>query len=258
MSALAIIPARFASTRLPGKPLLSETGKPLIQHVYEQVAAAACVSRTVVATDDDRIRDAVARFGGEAVMTRTDHLSGTERIAEAARRLDVTEDVILNVQGDEPEIAPAHLDALAALQRGSGAFAATLACPFPSDAGSGAGSPLDPSCVKVVLRNRQSGGADALYFSRSLVPSAAREEDVRAQPQNWLLHIGVYAFSPETLQRFAAAPASSLERAERLEQMRILEMGERIAVALVDAASPGVDTPADYAAFVARQGAARR
>ena len=250
LSVLAVIPARYGSTRLPGKPLLAETGRPLIQHVYERVRAASEIDRVVVATDDERIAAAVVGFSGEAVMTSPDHATGAERVAEAAA--GVQADVVLNVQGDEPEIEPAHLDRLARLQKETGAFASTLACPFPAEAVSGHGSPLDPSCVKVVAAKLKDGAGQALYFSRSLIPYTQGAEENCARPQDWLMHIGVYAFSPASLAGFAAAPASRLEKAERLEQLRILEMGETIAVAIVDGARPGVDTAEDYAAFVAR------
>lgn len=260
MDALAIIPSRYASTRLPGKPLLADTGWPMLRHVYERVRQARSVSSVLVATDDERIAAAVRAFGGEAAMTDPAHGSGTERIAEAAARLPASSvDVILNVQGDEPEIEPEHLDRLVAAHRGSGRPISTLACPFPKDARAGAGSPLDPACVKVVLKRPGEGDpgfADALYFSRSPIPAPLAAGPI-ARPQDWLMHVGVYAFSPESLAAFAAAPAGRLERRERLEQLRALEMGWSIAVAEVDCAAPGVDTPEDYAVFVARWKASR-
>lgn len=261
MAALALIPARYASTRLPGKPLLAETGKPLILHVVEQALAATSVSAVAVATDDARIREAVETAGARAVMTDAGHESGTERIAEAARVLateGVSFDVVLNVQGDEPEISPEHLDRLVAAHRASGAFASTLACPFPADATAGPGSPADPNCVKAVLRPWTDGAFEALYFTRALAPYPREAGGEVTDPTAYRLHLGVYAFSPDSLQRFAATPPSRLERTEKLEQLRILDMGERIAVAEVEAGAPGVDTPADYAAFVERYAARAR
>lgn len=261
MSALALIPARFASTRLPGKPLLAETGKPLILHVVEQAMAAASVAQVAVATDDARIVEAVEASGARAVMTDAGHESGSERIAEAARVLaeeGLAFDVVLNVQGDEPEMSPEHLDRLVAAHRASGAFASTLACPFPADALVGPGSPADPNCVKAVLRPWAEGVFEALYFTRALAPYPRDAGGAVTDPTEYRLHLGVYAFSPESLQRFAAAPPSRLERTEKLEQLRILDMGERIAVAEVVAGAPGVDTPEDYAAFVKRFAARAR
>ena len=184
MDVVAIIPARYGSTRFPGKPLARQTGKYLIQHVYERVRQARGIGRCLVATDDERIAAAVREFGGEAVMTRADHPSGTDRIAEVVRRLGgADDDIILNVQGDEPEIEPAYLDRLAARLAGEGADCptATLACPFPEDA-----DPHDPNCVKVVV-NR---AGRALYFSRALVPYP-RDRDGVGPRDRWRLHLGV-------------------------------------------------------------------
>lgn len=256
MKTAIIIPCRIGSTRLPGKPLLRETGKPLVQHTYEQAARARRADRVVVAADDPRILDAVKAFGGEAVMTRTDHDSGTDRVAEAARTVGA--DIILNVQGDEPEVDPAHLDALIDLQARAGAFCSTLACPFPPEPCEGPGSPRDPACVKALVTAPLSapGGGTArraLYFTRALAPWPRDAKGVVQDASGWLLHIGVYGFSNDSLQRFARLPKGALSRTESLEQLRILEAGEQIAVETVSHAAPGIDTPEDYAAFVARQ-----
>lgn len=252
MSAIAIIPARYGSSRFPGKPLARQTGKYLIQHVVERVAAAPSIERCIVATDDQRILDAVRGFGGEAMMTSPSHLSGTDRIAEVVRRLassgesargSGTADVIVNVQGDEPEIEPAYLDRLVlALGSQPDCHVATLACPFPPDA-----DPRDPNCVKVV---RNAAGR-ALYFSRALIPYPRADVDA-SDRGSWLLHLGVYAYRRAFLMEFASWPASPLEKAERLEQLRILENGYSIAVEIVEAASVGIDTPEDYERFVDR------
>jgi 3-deoxy-manno-octulosonate cytidylyltransferase (CMP-KDO synthetase) len=254
VTTLAVIPARFASTRFPGKPLARETGQTMIQHVYDRVATARGIDLVVVATDDGRILQAVADFGGEAVMTRTDHFSGTDRVAEAASAAGLgPADLVLNVQGDEPEIEPASLDALVeTMLRGRGTSSiGTIAAPF-DDAGprEGAGSPLDPNCVKVVM----DGAGRALYFSRSPIPYPRDTRGVVDAPSRWLLHMGVYAFRAGTLAEIAGgrlAP-SRLERTESLEQLRWLEAGYPIAVAVVDHRSVGIDTPEDYAAFVRR------
>ncbi len=242
MKAIAIIPARYASTRFPGKPLADETGKYLIQHVCERVGQAASISQVIVATDDRRIIDAVCGFGGRAVMTRADHPSGTDRVAEVAADLDA--ELIINVQGDEPEIDPADLDRLVALLASGGEPPmATLACPFPPGT-----DPTDPNAVKVVL----DASGRALYFSRSLIPhpraTAGRPDDSGA----WLLHLGVYAYRRSFLLQLAKLPQTPLERMEKLEQLRVLEHGHAIAVAIVENACVGIDTPEDYAAFVER------
>ena len=245
MDVVAIIPARYASTRFPGKPLARQTGKYLIQHVYERVTAARLVRRCIVATDDPRIAAAVREFGGEAVLTRPDHPSGTDRIAEVVRGLPGTpNDIILNVQGDEPEIEPAYLDQL--VERLSreppDCPIATLACPFPAEA-----DPRDPNCVKVVTNS----AGRALYFSRSLIPYP-RDGGGAGTPQRCLLHLGVYAYRRSFLLEFAASKPGVLEQIEKLEQLRVLERGFALAVEIVKHASVGVDTAQDYARFVAR------
>ncbi len=242
MKAIAIIPARYASTRFPGKPLLKETGKFLIQHVYEQVSRCRTLTSVVVATDDARIHEAVASFGGMAVMTREDHPTGTDRVAEAAATTDA--DLIVNVQGDEPEIAPENIDRLVDIMRDDPATPiGTLACPFPSD-----GDPKNPNGVKVVIS--QTGRA--LYFSRSLIPYPREAKGAPDNPSNWLLHLGLYAYRREFLFKLAKLAPTPLEEREKLEQLRVLEHGYSMAVAVVSRATGGVDTPEDYAAFVAR------
>ena len=236
MSVAAIIPARYASSRLPGKPLLAETGMPLIQHVYERVAQVDEIGQVVVATDDERILAAVRQFSGKAVMTRPDHLTGTDRIAEVAKELDAT--LIINVQGDEPEISPTHLQALIR-RMGDGARMGTLACPFDQNEDAS-----DPNTVKVVIDQQ----GRALYFSRALIPFA-RDSAVLINPQ---LHIGVYAYRRDFLLEFANWMPTPLEQTEKLEQLRALEMGVPIEVVVVSHAAPGIDTPEDYAAFVRR------
>ncbi len=247
MKAIAIIPARFASTRFPGKPLANDTGKYLIQHVYERVQQAQRVHRVIVATDDHRIAQAVQSFGGCAEMTRDDHPSGTDRIAEVAARLDDC-DLVLNVQGDEPEIDPHHIDRLVdLLSSDSKVSVGTLACPF---AVLKKGDPTDPHAVKVVLDARSY----AIYFSRALIPYPQRHatDGALCQPAPYLLHIGVYAYRRDFLLHLATLQPTPLEQTERLEQLRWLEHGYKIAVAVVDGTAVGVDTPEDYAEFVRR------
>ncbi len=242
MKAVAVIPARYASTRFPGKPLVQETGKYLIQHVCEQVSRAKSISKVIVATDDTRIIAAVQSFGGHAVMTRTDHPSGTDRVAEVAGGLDA--DIIVNVQGDEPELEPDSIDQLVALLTDNpNVSVGTLAAPFPIGK-----DPTDPNAVKVVLDAR----GNAIYFSRSLIPYPRDLGGKANKPDNWLLHLGIYAYRRMFLLELASLAPTPLEMREKLEQLRILEHGCSIAVAVVDESPIGIDTPEDYAAFVRR------
>jgi 3-deoxy-manno-octulosonate cytidylyltransferase (CMP-KDO synthetase) len=244
MQVTAVIPARYASTRFPGKPLADRTGKFLIQHVYERAAAARRVGEVIVATDDERIVAAVRSFGGEAVMTRPDHPSGTDRIAEVVRGIPGDDDdIILNVQGDEPEIEPEYLDRLVERLAGRpSAELATLACQFPSGA-----DPRDPNCVKIVV-NR---AGEALYFSRSRIPYPP-DAGAAGRGGGPLLHLGVYAYRRRFLLELTGWPATPLEQIEKLEQLRVLEHGRAILVEIVERATVGIDTPEEYDAFVAR------
>jgi 3-deoxy-manno-octulosonate cytidylyltransferase (CMP-KDO synthetase) len=256
MSAAIIIPARYASTRLLGKPLLSETGKALIQHTYEQAMKSKRASQVIVATDDARIKAIVEGFGGVVVMTRGDHDTGSARVAEAAGALDA--DIIVNLQGDEPEIDPAHIDRVIALAAKHDAFAATLVCAFPPEARAGHGSPDDPSAVKAILGKRLEGDAfEVRYFTRHMCPYPRLPDGAISHPEQYYLHLGIYAFVKENLLTFAQTPPGVLERAEKLEQLRILEAGDRIVAGRVSTATPGIDTCSDYDAFVKRQAARR-
>ncbi|MFO0825001.1 MAG: 3-deoxy-manno-octulosonate cytidylyltransferase [Gemmataceae bacterium] len=250
MRVAIVIPARFASTRLPAKPLLRETGKYLIQHTYERASQAKCGADVVVATDDQRIFDAVQSFGGRVVMTRADHVSGTDRIAEVAAHLPA--DVVMNVQGDEPQMEPAALDLLAGLMADPVCDMATLAVPIGSRE-----SYLDPNVVKVVCDNR----GRALYFSRRPIPMVRDgEPDFSVRPAQFLQHLGVYAYRREFLLKIAATAPHPLEQAEKLEQLRVLGTCVTIRVGFVEHAHRGIDTPADYAEFVRtyRDGGTRR
>lgn len=246
---LIVIPARYASTRLPGKPLLSETGKPLIQHTVE-AAARVPDAEVIVATDDQRILEAVKGFGGNAVMTSSDHQSGSDRVAEAAKDFDGN--IVVNVQGDEPEIDPDHIQALidthaAAMQHETPAFVSTLVYSFPPGK-----SADNPNVVKSVLSQPMPAGFHwALYFSRAQIPYPRNDG---AQHYG---HVGLYAYSTATLQQFPTMAQTPLELSESLEQLRVLEHGYRIAANIIPAATPGIDTPADYEAFVARYRAAQ-
>jgi 3-deoxy-manno-octulosonate cytidylyltransferase (CMP-KDO synthetase) len=245
MEIVGVIPARFASTRLPGKALLSETGRPLILHVVEAARRSRSLQRIIVATDDERIAQTVTNAGGEVMMTRSDHPTGTDRVAEVAGRLERAR-IIVNLQGDEPEISGEALDlVIAMLENDADAPMATLATPIRQES-----IYRDPACVKVVCDRR----GRALYFSRSPIPCHrdGLPDPSRAMPAVAHLHLGLYAYRREFLLGLGSLPPSPLETAEKLEQLRVLEAGYPIVVGLVDEPSVGIDTPEDYRRFVAR------
>ena len=231
MRAVVVIPARYASTRFPGKPLAQLMGKPLIEHVYSRAREAKTVDRVVVATDDRRILEAVQRFGGDCVMTSAEHRSGSDRLGEVAGSLDA--DVIVNVQGDEPLIDPAVIDAVVQVHGGEHApDIATVAVPMGS-----ARDYSDRHIVKVVTDSR----GYALYFSRSAIPHGWQKGSGEA-----LRHIGIYAYSRAALLDFVSLPVGKLEKMEDLEQLRALENGMSIFVVRVDEFNgTGVDRPED-------------
>ncbi|MFC7521979.1 3-deoxy-manno-octulosonate cytidylyltransferase [Xanthomonas populi] len=238
------IPARYASTRLPGKPLQRIGDRPMIQHVAER-ALLAGAREVWVATDDARIAEAIQRLAGVHVaMTGSEHVSGTDRLAECARIAGWEADTcVVNLQGDEPFAPAAGIRAVAELLLYSGADMATLAAQVDS-----AHELFDPNVVKLVRTARD----DALYFSRAPIPwhrdSFANQRESLANDGQWLRHIGIYAYSAGFLQRFAAMPPGLLERIESLEQLRVTEAGYRIAVALTpEQFPPGIDTPDDLA-----------
>lgn len=229
---IAIIPARYQSSRFPGKPLATIAGKPMIQHVYENTARAE-VARVVVATDDERIRRCVCDFGGEAVMTSARHATGTDRIAEALG--DRRAELVLNVQGDEPLIPPEIINRLiAGMQANPAAQMGTMAVPIDPDTSAF----TDPNVVKVVCDQK----GFALYFSRAPIPC---DRDHRGSGVVPLHHWGLYAYRRAFLQQFIAWPQGALEKSECLEQLRALEHGARILVLQADRPTIGVDTPAD-------------
>ncbi|MGD9722287.1 MAG: 3-deoxy-manno-octulosonate cytidylyltransferase [Pirellulales bacterium] len=240
-----VIPARLASTRLPRKLLLAETGKPLVQHTYEAALAAGKPAGVCVAADHEEIATAVRTFGGEVRMTSPDCASGTDRVAEVARHMtDV--DIVVNVQGDEPELPGASIDRVVELlEADPSAVMATLATPIRTRE-----RLEDPAAVKVVFDAR----GRALYFSRSPIPHARewRDELLTADPPHFYLHIGLYAYRRDFLLQLASLPRTPLEKLESLEQLRVLEHGHSIAVGVVHDPTVGIDTPDDYRAFVAR------
>ena len=235
MTFTAIIPARYASTRFPGKPLAVLGGKTVIQRVYEQ---ASCVlSEVYVATDDERIFSCVESFGGKAVMTRTDHKSGTDRIEEAVKNTGTQADVIINVQGDEPFIQPSQIHTLMQLFDNKSTQIGTLGKRFES-----LDAVENPNSPKIVTDNY----GFALYFSRSVIPyirGKAHEEWFGEYP--FLKHLGIYAYRREVLAEITKLPQSSLEKAESLEQLRWLQNGYRIRVGVTDVETVGIDTPED-------------
>ena len=235
MKFMAIIPARYASTRYPGKPLAILGGKTVIQRVYEQVKSM--LDDVYVATDDDRIYSTVTDFGGKAVMTRADHKSGTDRIEEAAEKIGLDADVIINVQGDEPFIQPSQIETLMQLFDAPETQIGTLGKPFES-----IDAVENPNSPKIVTDNR----GFALYFSRSIIPFIrGKERDSWFGEYPFLKHLGVYAYRREVLAEVTKLPMSSLEKAESLEQLRWLQNGYRIRVGLTDIETVGIDTPED-------------
>lgn len=245
MRSTIVIPARLASTRLPQKLLLAETGKPLIQHTCEAAAKARRPSGVLVAADCEEIASVVKSFGGRVELTSPDCASGTDRVAEIARKLpDV--DVLVNVQGDEPEISAAAIDlAVELLERDPSAVMSTLATPIHDKE-----RLHDPACVKVIFDQQQR----AIYFSRAAIPFARNWDDalLTADPPHFFQHIGLYAYRREFLLQLAELPRAGIERVENLEQLRVLDAGHTILVGVVDEPTIGIDTPEDYRAFVSR------
>jgi len=279
---VACIPARFSSTRFPGKVLAKDTGKFLIQHVYEQACQAKLIDRVIIAADDRRVVEAAKSFGAECVLTSVKHQSGTDRIAEAVKNVDA--DIVVNLQADEPEIDPDNIDYVARLLADNPDYPmATLAAPFDN-----AKQIADPNIVKVVVsscvpstalgtgvrdascekkemdsrfrgndstqyarRNTQDDIGRAIYFSRSPIPYD-REKAGIGKLEQYLRHIGIYAYRKEFLLKITALPQTPLEKIEKLEQLRALENGFSILVGRVKHTCDGIDTPEQYAEFVKR------
>ena len=235
MKFIGIIPARFASTRFPGKPLAMLGDKPVIQHVYEKVSAA--LEEAYVATDDTRIYDAVVAFGGKAVMTRSDHKSGTDRIEEAIEKIGGDWDVIVNVQGDEPFVTKSQLNTICHCFDDEATQIATLGKPFTTIE-----AVENPNSPKIVVSN----SGYAMYFSRSIIPfvrGVEKQEWINRYP--YLKHLGIYAYRKEVLSQITKLPQSSLEIAESLEQLRWLQNGYKIKVGTTSIETVGIDTPED-------------
>lgn len=235
MKFIGLIPARYASTRFPGKPLALLVGKPVIQHVYEQ--AVKVLDAVYVATDDERIYNKVLEFGGKAVMTSTEHHSGTDRIEEALEKVGGNFDVVVNIQGDEPFIAQSQIETLCHCFEDETTQIATLGKPFECIE-----AVENPNSPKIVVDNR----GYAMYFSRSIIPfvrGVERQEWLKKYP--FLKHLGIYAYRTEVLKAITRLPQSSLELAESLEQLRWLENGYRIKVGITNVETVGIDTPED-------------
>ena len=240
MKALVIIPARYASTRFPAKPLAMLGGMPIIEHVYRQASKA--VADVVVATDDERIMSVVKGFGGRAVMTSAEHQSGTDRCYEALQKVGGNYDVVINVQGDEPFIQPEQINALIGCFNDPATDIATMVKPFSVEDGIEALE--NPNSPKVVL----SRNMKAIYFSRSVIPyMRGVERDEWLRHHTYYKHLGLYAFRSKTLGEVTALPQSPLELTEKLEQLRWLENGYVIGVAVTHTETIGIDTPEDLA-----------
>jgi len=232
MRSVGVIPARYSSTRFPGKPLALINNKPMIQWVYERSLQAKSLDEVIVATDDQRILEAVEKFGGKVRMTSDQHQSGTDRIAEIARDIDA--DIVVNIQGDEPLIEPSVIDdAVRPLAENPSLDMGTLACKLPSDV-----DPADPNMVKVLFDD----SGRALYFSRSPIPFY---RDANPSDQVYWQHIGLYVYRRDFLLKFTSWAPTSLEQAESLEQLRALEHGVAIHVETTEFHSTAVDTEAD-------------
>ncbi len=235
MKFIGIIPARYASTRFPGKPLALLGGRPVIQHVYEKAITA--LDEAYVATDDERIYDAVLTFGGKAVMTRNNHKSGTDRIEEACEKINTDAEVIINIQGDEPFVHPSQLETIQRLFDHPQTQIGTLGKRFESME-----AVMNPNSPKIVVDKN----GFALYFSRSVIPFIrGKEQNCWLEHFPFLKHLGIYAYRRETLHEITQLPQSSLEIAESLEQLRWLENGYRIRVGRTDIETVGIDTPDD-------------
>jgi len=260
---LAVIPARYGSTRFVGKVLAKDTGKFLVQHTWERACLAKLPDKVIIATDDQRIADAAGTFGAECILTSVEHKSGTDRIAEAV--CDIDADIVINLQVDEPEIDPQNIDYLAELLVKNSDFPmATLAADFQTPE-----QIIDPNVVKIVIADSGQRIADskklnakrytlnadygrAIYFSRAPVPYD-REKSGIGEVQQYLRHIGIYAYRKQFLLKITALPQTELEKIEKLEQLRAIEYGYPILVGKVEHTCDGIDTPQQYAEFVKRQ-----
>ncbi|MBN1788804.1 MAG: 3-deoxy-manno-octulosonate cytidylyltransferase [Sedimentisphaerales bacterium] len=241
MKIIAVIPARYDSTRFPGKVLAKDTGKFLIQHTYEQVCKADAVDKVIIAADDERIFSACKSFNADCIMTASTHISGTDRIAEAIA--DINAHIVINVQADEPDIDPANIDLLAQLMIDNPQVEmATLIAKFETRE-----QVADPNIVKVVIDK----DGFAKYFSRSVIPYCRKNSPV-GNISDYYRHLGIYAYKKDFLLNITKLPGGTLEQIEQLEQLRVLEYGYKILTGLVSTVADGIDTPQQYAEFVKR------
>ncbi len=246
MKIVAVLPARFSSTRFAAKVLAKDTGKFLVQHTYEQACLAKLPEKVIIATDDEKIVAAAETFGAECIMTSVEHKSGTDRIAQAVADMDV--DIVVNLQADEPEIEPDNIDYLAQLLIDNPDYPmATLSAEFQN-----AEQVADPNIVKVITDCNDA----AIYFSRFPIPYD-REESGVGNVRQYLRHLGIYAYRKEFLLKITSLPQTPLEKIEKLEQLRVIENGYSILVGKVEHTCDGIDTPQQYAEFVARYNANR-
>jgi len=237
---LAVIPARYGSSRFEGKVLAKDTGKFLVQHTYERALCAKSVEKALIATDSELVMQACASFGADCVMTSEAHQSGTDRITEAVRDIDA--EIIVNLQADEPEIEPANIDELVELLRGSSADMATLVADFENK-----GQITDPNVVKAIVDK----DGRAIYFSRSVIPYDRQAGGV-GDTGRYLRHLGIYAYRKDFLLKFTSLKQGELEKCEKLEQLRAIEHGFSIITGKVKHAWEGIDTAEQYVAFVKR------
>lgn len=255
MNIVVCIPARLGSTRFPAKVLAKDTGKYLVQHVWEKASQAKVPQKVIIATDSSRVVDAANSFGAEAVLTSPELQSGTDRVAAAVKNLDV--DIVINLQGDEPEIEPSSIDILANLMlKNPDCEMGTLAAPFHNKE-----QIADTSIVKVVMTSNESQAPNrefralrhghAIYFSRSVIPYDRAAAGI-GPVSNYLRHLGIYAYKKDFLLKITKLPPSMLEKSESLEQLRVIENGYKILVGVVERASSGIDTADQYADFVKR------
>ncbi len=257
MKIIAVIPARYSSTRLAGKVLLKDTGKYLIQHTYEQASLAKLPDRVIIAADDEKIVAAAKSFGAECILTSVNHQSGTDRIAEVVKKLNTndyspaTDFIVVNVQGDEPEIDPANIDKVAKLLVDNPDYPmATLVAPCER-----AEDVANPNIVKVIISQnselRTQNSPRAIYFSRSPIPYDRQSGGI-GDLSLYLRHIGIYAYRKDFLLKITTLPQSPLEKTEKLEQLRAIENGYGILVGKVERTCDGIDTPEQYTEFVKR------
>lgn len=241
MEVVVVIPARYGSSRFPGKVVARDTGKFLVQHTAESASNASTVDKVLIATDDRKVMDACLSFGAECVMTSDSHQSGTDRIAEAVEDIDC--DIVVNVQADEPEMDPKNIDFLVLLlKHNPDADMATLVTGFDS-----AEQICDPNVVKAVIDSR----GRAIYFSRSVIPFD-RDNNGVGKPENYFRHLGIYAYRRDFLYKFTSLEQSGLEKIEKLEQLRAVENGFTIITGKVENVPEGIDTQRQYEAFVER------